>query len=47
MKKIIFLGLFMLFAVGNINAQAKGKPKASSALTLLSVNFTKKVNWKG
>lgn len=28
MKKIIFLGLFMLFAVGNINAQAKGKPKS-------------------
>ncbi|WP_309597286.1 hypothetical protein [Flavobacterium davisii] len=27
MKKIIFLSLFMLFAVGNINAQAK-KPKS-------------------
>jgi hypothetical protein len=28
MKKIIFLGLLMLFAVGNMNAQAKGKPKS-------------------
>ncbi|WP_428223942.1 hypothetical protein [Flavobacterium sp.] len=27
MKKIIFLSLFMLFAVGNVNAQAK-KPKS-------------------
>ena len=28
MKKIIFIGLLMLFAVGNMNAQAKGKPKS-------------------
>jgi hypothetical protein len=28
MKKIIFFGLFMIFAIGNVNAQAKGKPKS-------------------
>lgn len=28
MKKIILLSLFALFAVSNVNAQAKGKPKS-------------------
>ena len=28
MKKIIFLSLFLIFAVGNAEAQSKGKPKS-------------------